>query len=241
MTLLKKLVFSLIALAATSSSIVHAKRTPKPTEQTILGFKITNLLESQAADNTYTLSQSLGHELAKILKTPSAPTASQIRVQAFQDWFCRVQGSKLRKTAQVATWFTGVGTIFWVGAMIRSAITTDYVQPTLHEQASHAAFSLAALAIQTYITERAGLNSSKPLTIGDILEIVKGFARKQAQPKESQPLTDKEIEEQLQRILSAVTAQKKHAAQEEETSFAIPQETQREVQEEAETLQDFFS
>lgn len=225
MTLLKKLtlLIAIIGIVATPGA-AQARSSSKAADKSVMQFSVTNFLETQAADNVFRLTHSAGKELAALLKTPHVPTKAQLSRQAFQDWFCRLQGSPLRKMTQV-----GSGVVLLPVTLVAwflAATTTDYRKPTMSEQASHAAFSIAALAVQTYITERAGFDSSEPLTISDILTIVKDFARKQARPSSD----TKDIKTLIKQMLAE---ERKEQAPEKQ----MPEDNYNP----AETLQDFIN
>lgn len=225
MTLLRKITL-LVVVSAVVALPASRQLTRKTADKSVMQFAITDFLEKQSADNVYRLTKSTGKELEKLLRTPEVPSDAQLARQKFQDWFCRLEGSPLRKVAQVAT----ATALFPVtlGAWILAATTPDYRTPTMSEQASHAAFSLGALAVQTYLTERAGLDSTEPLTINDVLDIVKNFARKQARSSTSKA--------DMKAIIKQIIAE------EQSKRAAATQEQKEDMLEEAdESLQEFFS
>lgn len=179
---LQKTVFIFMVFTAITCPSAAAKTKQTTPNQGAMNFSITDLLQNQATQNLYSLIQSTGNEVRKMLQTPEHPTKWQLRRQKGQDWFCTWQGSKKVKAAKIFSWLSGAGTIggffaLWGAAPWRP----DYKEPTITDQASHAAFSLAALAAQTYIAKRAGFSSSKPITIGNIIETVKQAAQRQAE------------------------------------------------------------
>ena len=175
MTLFKKM---LLMLALSVVPATHAARPNQDSQDIMMQFALTNSLEHQAAKELYRLATAVNKKLMDVVKTPEEPTTTEKRLDTFSDWFLKWEGNGATKTAKILSWpLTGL--LGPVAALIIEATSKGRAELTITEKTSYAAYSLGLLAVQTFLLERTGIDSQKPIRVEDVITFMKDLIREQ--------------------------------------------------------------
>ena len=219
----------ILSLSLFGSPCVLQARDAQPTKDA--DFSLIGAIEQQAARDLYRFANAVNKKIFKVIKTPEEPTKLQKAIDVYTDWFFKFKGSKFRCFLKGISWIPVFPVLL---AGIFAVTDTGQEKLKMKDHLSYAGYSLGLLAVQTYLLEKAGINTKQDLTVQTVIDYVKNRIQQEVEKQHAK----KSAIEKLQKSRDHTTPEELAAQiQEQSATIALLKERLTKLSEQIEKTQ----
>lgn len=166
------------------------------------GFSLINGIERQAINDVHRLVKAVNNNVFNAIKTPKEPSRLAQKLDAFADSIFKWRGSKLEKLGKICAWCT---IVLPLSAGIIELSDIGKEKPKMADYLSYAGYSLALFAAQTYLLEKAGINSKKELTIQNGIDFIKNYIQNKISQQNAKKAAIEKLQQNRDSALATIT------------------------------------